>query len=72
MTTLNAPNYLFEPADKPALPLHTVPVITADDRSVKGYGVLVDRPDDIDIEMCVGRRRDGDRLILIVAMKGVG
>lgn len=51
MTIANAPNYLFEPADKPALPLHTVPVITADDSSVQGYGVLVDRPDDIDIEI---------------------
>ena len=51
MTTTNAPNYLFEPADKPALPLHPVPVITADDSSVQGYGVLVDRPDDIDIEI---------------------
>ena len=51
MNTTNAPNYLFEPADKPALPLHAVPVITADDSSVQGYGVLVDRPDDIDIEI---------------------
>ena len=47
----NAPQYLFDPADKPSLPLHEVPLVTATDDSVQGYGWLVDHPDDIDIEI---------------------
>ena len=47
----NAPQYLFDPADKPSLPLHEVPLVTATDDSVQGYGCLVDHPDDIDIEI---------------------
>jgi ureidoglycolate lyase len=47
----NAPQYLFDPADKPCLPLHEVPLVEATDDSVQGYGCLVDHPDDIDIEI---------------------
>ena len=46
-----APQYLFDPSDKPALPLHDVPLIVATDESVQGYGVLVEHPDDIEIEI---------------------
>ena len=47
----NAPQYLFDPADKTCLPLHEVPLVEATDDSVQGYGCLVDHPDDIDIEI---------------------
>lgn len=47
----NAPQYLFDPADKPSLPLHSVPLVEATDDSVQGYGCLVDHPDDIEIEI---------------------
>ncbi len=47
----NAPQYLFDPADKSCLPLHEVPLVEATDDSVQGYGCLVDHPDDIDIEI---------------------
>ena len=46
-----APQYLFDPSDKPALPLHDVPLIVATDESVCGYGALVEHPDDIEIEI---------------------
>ena len=46
-----APQYLFDPSDKPALPLHDVPMIVATDESVRGYGALVEHPDDIEIEI---------------------
>ena len=46
-----APEYLFDPSDKPALPLHEVPLIVATDESVRGYGALVEHPDDIEIEI---------------------
>ena len=46
-----APEYLFDPSDKPALPLHDVPLIVAKDESVRGYGALVEHPDDIEIEI---------------------
>ncbi len=46
-----APDYIFEASDKPSLPLHTVPLTVATDDSIKGYGCLVDHPDDIDIEI---------------------
>ena len=47
----NAPQYLFDPADKPSLPLHQVPLVEATDDIVRGYGYLVEDPDDIDIEI---------------------
>ena len=46
-----APQYLFDPSDKPALPLRDVPLIVATDESVQGYGALVEHPDDIEIEI---------------------
>ena len=46
-----APQYLFDPSDKPALPLHDVPLIVATDESVCGDGALVEHPDDIEIEI---------------------
>ena len=46
-----APEYIFDPSDKPALPLHDVPLIVATDESVQGYGALVEHPDDIEIEI---------------------
>ena len=42
-----APEYIFDPSDKPALPLHDVPLIVATDESVQDYGALVEHPDDI-------------------------
>ena len=47
----SAPQYLFDPADKPSLPLHQVPLVEATDDIVRGYGYLVEYPDDIDIEI---------------------
>lgn len=47
----NAPEYLFDASDKPSLPLHHVPLIVATDESVRGYGQLVEHPDDIEIEI---------------------
>ncbi len=46
-----APTYLFEASDKPSLDLVDVPLIEATDDSVKGYGCLVDEPDDVEIEI---------------------
>ena len=46
-----APEYIFDPSDKPALPLHDVPLIVATDESVQDYGALVEHPDDIEIEI---------------------
>jgi len=47
----SAPTYIFEASEKPSLPLHEVPLIEATDESVKGYGRLVDDPDDVEIEI---------------------
>jgi len=49
--TITAPEYIFEASDKPSLPLHPVPLVHATDDTVKGYGCLVDNPNDIDIEI---------------------
>ena len=46
-----APTYLFDPADKPALPVFEVPLIEATDSSVEGYGRLVDDPQSCEIEI---------------------
>ena len=46
-----APTYIFEASEKPSLPLFDVPLIVADETTVQGYGRMVDRPDDIDIEI---------------------
>ncbi|MEM7303660.1 MAG: ureidoglycolate lyase [Pseudomonadota bacterium] len=47
----SAPQYLFDLADKPSLPLHSVPLVVADDSSVQGYGYLVDDPKGFEIEI---------------------
>jgi len=46
-----APVYIFNPDEKPSLPVVKVPVIKATEQSVKGYGHLVDDPDNFDIEI---------------------
>ena len=46
-----APVYIFNPDEKPSLPVVNVPVIKATEHSVKGYGHLVDDPDNFDIEI---------------------
>ena len=48
---MNAPEYIFEASSKPTLPWHEVPLIRATETSVKGYGKLVDDPDEIEIEI---------------------
>ncbi len=46
-----APVYMFEASEKPSLQLVDVPLIEATDETVKGYGCLVDDPDDCEIEI---------------------
>ncbi len=46
-----APIYIFDPADKPSLPVFEVPLVEATDVSVEGYGRLVDDPDECEIEI---------------------
>jgi ureidoglycolate lyase len=46
-----APQYLFEASEKPSLDLVEVPLIEATEESVRGYGRLVDDPDNCDIEI---------------------
>lgn len=48
---MNAPTYIFEASTKPSLPWHEVPLIRATADSVKGYGRLVDDPDQCEIEI---------------------
>ncbi len=48
---MNAPDYLFEESDKPALPVHHVPLVRASEVNVKEYGCLVDDPDECEIEI---------------------
>ena len=45
------PNYMFDAVEKPSLPLHRVPLIEANDHTVKDYGCLVDDPDNFQIEI---------------------
>lgn len=45
------PQYLFDPRDKPSLPLHPVRVEKATHASLQGYGCLVDGPRDCGIEI---------------------
>jgi len=47
----NAPDYLFEPKSKPFYPLYPVPLVIASPETVEGYGTLVERPEDVDIEI---------------------
>jgi len=46
-----APQYLFDPKDKPTLPLVQVPLIEADDAALDGYGYVVDEPEGCQIEI---------------------
>jgi ureidoglycolate lyase/seryl-tRNA synthetase len=46
-----APVYLFDPKQKPDLPVTAVPLVIATDESVKDYGCLVDEPAQFDIEI---------------------
>jgi hypothetical protein len=46
-----APVYLFEASEKPSLDLFDVPLIEANEDTVKGYGCLVDDPDGFEIEI---------------------
>jgi ureidoglycolate lyase len=48
---MNAPSYMFEAREKPSLDVFEVPLVEATDESVKGYGCLVDDPDDVAIEI---------------------
>ena len=48
---MNAPEYIFEASEKPSLPWHNVPLIRATEQSVKGYGCLVDDPENFEIEI---------------------
>jgi hypothetical protein len=43
--------YVFEPSDKPSLPILEVPLIVATDETLVGYGCLVDDPQDCEIEI---------------------
>lgn len=49
--TAPAPQYLFDPKDKPTLPVVQVPLIEADDAAMTGYGYLVDGPERCEIEI---------------------
>jgi hypothetical protein len=46
-----APDYLYPVNKRPARELVTVPVVRATDSSVKGFGCLVDDPEQCDIEI---------------------
>lgn len=48
---MNAPEYIFDSSEKPSLPWHDVPLIEATDKSVEGYGRLVDDPEGFNIEI---------------------
>ncbi|NVK15300.1 MAG: ureidoglycolate lyase [Rhodobacteraceae bacterium] len=48
---MSAPEYIFEASTKPSLPWHEVLLIRATDESVKGYGCLVDDPENFEIEI---------------------
>ena len=47
----SSPNYMFEASEKPSFDLFEVPLIVATEETVKGYGCLVDDPDDFEIEI---------------------
>ena len=46
-----APAYIFDPNEKPDLPLVAVPLVIATDESVQGYGCLIDDPTAFEIEI---------------------
>ena len=45
------PVFLFEPSEKPSLPVVDVPLIVATEETVQGYGRMVDDPEDCAIEI---------------------
>jgi len=47
----SSPVYLFDSKEKPELDLFSVPVIEATEKSVEGYGCMVDDPSQCDIEI---------------------
>lgn len=49
--SVSDPQYLFDAAEKPSLPLHHVPLIRATPQSVQGYGALVDDPENFEVEI---------------------
>jgi ureidoglycolate lyase len=53
-----APQYLFETSEKPSLDLVEVPLIEATEESVRGYGRLVDDPDNCEIEISIWPAQD--------------
>ena len=48
---MSKPEYLFDAAEKPDLPLYNVPLIVATEETVDGYGSMINHPDDHDIEI---------------------
>ncbi len=48
---MTAPVYMFDASTKPSLPWFEVPLIRATDRSVQGYGCLVDDPENFEIKI---------------------
>ena len=48
---MNKPEYIFEASSKASLPLHEVPLIRATEKSVKGYGCLVEDAENFEIEI---------------------
>lgn len=48
---MSAPIYLFAVEDKPVLDLFEIPLIKATEKSIRGYGRLVDHSDDFEIEI---------------------
>ena len=47
----NAPNYLFDPDEKPSLPFHEVPLIEATKENTRAYGCLVEDYDAFEVEI---------------------
>lgn len=45
------PEYLFKASDKPSLKTYQVPLIVANEENIKGYGCLVDDPNNFAIEI---------------------
>ncbi len=45
------PQYLFDPDEKPVLPLVSVPLLVASDATLDRYGYLVEEPDQCEIEI---------------------
>lgn len=48
---ISSPNYMFEASEKPSLDWFDVPLIVANEETVKDYGCLVDDPENFEIEI---------------------